>query len=129
MISLDAKNLESELLAEPHVAVMFSCRTLTRSAKVSCRTLQIAEPKALNSEKDYLAEPWNAGSFAKCPSMQFEIAIRETTKDPEVEGSRSYQISVAPLFRSAKVLKTLALLCSSAIREGRMIRDRSLLTS
>ena len=127
MISLNAKNLESALLAEPHVAVMFSCQRiakgaggkgprqktsksvkkffrhfsiifaqgkkrkkssksvkkffdtfrqfsrrapffrpllgggscslaepLTRSAKVSCRTLQIAEPKALNSEKDYL---------------------------------------------------------------------------
>ena len=51
-----------------HVAVMFSCRTLTRSAKVSCRTLPIAEPKVLNSEKDYLAEPWNAVSFRKCPS-------------------------------------------------------------
>ena len=65
MISL--QNLESAPLAEPHVAVMFSCRTLTRSAKVSCRTLRIAEPKALNSEKDYLAEPWNAGSSRKCP--------------------------------------------------------------
>ena len=67
MISLRAKNLESALLAEPHVAVMFSFRTLTRSAKVSCRTLRLAEPKALNAEKDYLAEPWNAGSFRKCP--------------------------------------------------------------
>ena len=63
MISLTAKNLESVLLAEPNVAVIFSCRTLTRSAKVSCRTLQIAEPQALNSEKDYLAEPWNEGPF------------------------------------------------------------------
>ena len=51
MISLNAENVESAYLAEPHVAVMFSCRTLTRSAKVSCRTLQIAEPKAPNSEK------------------------------------------------------------------------------
>ena len=67
MISPNAKNLESALLAEPHVAVMFPCRTLTRSAKVSCRTLQIAEPKALNLEKDYLAEPWNAVSFRKRP--------------------------------------------------------------
>ena len=69
MISLHAKNLESALLAEPHIAVMFSCRTLTRSAMVSCRTHRIAEPKALNSEKDYLAEPWNAGSFRKCPDF------------------------------------------------------------
>ena len=46
---------------------MFSYRTLTRSAKVSCRTLQIAEPKALNLEKGYLAEPWNARSFRVCP--------------------------------------------------------------
>ena len=61
-------SLESALLAELHVAVMFSCRTLTRSAMVSCRTLQLAEPKALNLEEDYLAEPWNAGSFRKCPN-------------------------------------------------------------
>ena len=67
MISLNAKNSESALLAEPHGAVMFSCRTLTSSAKVSCRTLEIAEPKALNLEKDNLAEPWNAGSFRACP--------------------------------------------------------------
>ena len=54
MISLNAKNLESVLLAEPHVAVMFSCRTLTRSAKVSCRTPQLPN---LSPEKDYLAKP------------------------------------------------------------------------
>ena len=71
MISLHAKNLESALLAEPHFALMFSCRTLTRSAKVSCQTLRIAEPKALNSERDYLAEPRNAGSFRKCPNEAF----------------------------------------------------------
>ena len=41
---------------------MFSCRTLTHSAMVSCRTLQIAEPKALNLEKDDLAEPGMGGS-------------------------------------------------------------------
>ena len=75
MISLHAKNLESALLAEPHVAVMFPCRTLTRSAKASCRTLRIAEPKALNLEKDYLAEPWNAGSFRKCPQALFSVCF------------------------------------------------------
>ena len=73
MISLNAKNLENVLLAEPQLAVMFPCRTLTRSAKVSCRTLQIAEPKALNSEKDHLAEPWNAGSFRKCPFIRVSL--------------------------------------------------------
>ena len=67
MIFLNAKKSESALLAEPHGAVMFSCRTLTFSAKVSCRTLEIAEPKALNLEKDNLAEPWNAGSFRVRP--------------------------------------------------------------
>ena len=61
MISLHAKNLESAPLAEPHIALIFSCRTLTRSEKVSCRTLRIAEPKPLKSEKDYLAEHCNAG--------------------------------------------------------------------
>ena len=57
----------SALLAEPHGAVMFSCRTLTFSAKVSCRTSEIAEPEALNLEKYNLAEPWNAGCFRVCP--------------------------------------------------------------
>ena len=68
VISLKAKNSESVLLAEPHVSVMFSCQTLTLSAGVSCRTLQIAESKTLKLEKDYLAEPWNAASFRKCPN-------------------------------------------------------------
>ena len=73
MIFQNAKNSESALLAEPHGAVMFSCRTLTFSAKVSCRTLlEIAEPKALNLEKDNLAEPWNAGSFRVCPKKSAE---------------------------------------------------------
>ena len=67
MIFQNAKILESVLLVELYVAVMFSCRTLSRSAKVSCRTPHLAEPKALNLEKDYLAEPWNAGSFRVCP--------------------------------------------------------------
>ena len=71
MIFLNAKNPESALLAEPHGAVMFSCRTLTFSAKVSCRTLEIAEPKALSLEKDHLAEPWNGGSFRICPIKEF----------------------------------------------------------
>ena len=66
MISLNVKNLDTALLAEPHVIVMLSCRTLARSAKVTCRTLQIAAPLALNLEKVYLAEPWNAGSFRIC---------------------------------------------------------------
>ena len=74
MIFLNAKNSESALLAEPHGAVMFSCRTLTFSAKVSCRTLEIAEPKALNLEKDNLAEPWNAGSFRVCPLMRTPLS-------------------------------------------------------
>ena len=70
MIFLNAMNSESALLAEPHGAVMFFfflCRTLTFAAKVSCRTLEIAEPNALNLEKDNLAEPWNVGSFRVCP--------------------------------------------------------------
>ena len=58
MISLDAKNLESVLLTELHVAV------------------QIAEPKALNLEKDYLAGPWNVGSFRICPCAPGRIRVR-----------------------------------------------------
>ena len=55
------------LLAETHGAVMLSCRTLACSAKVHCRTLQIAEPEALKLENDYLAEPgmWDPFGFAQ----------------------------------------------------------------
>ena len=83
VISRNAKTLESALLAEPHVAVILSCRTLTPSAKVSCRTLQIAEPKALNLEKDYLAEPSTAGSFRICPFLEgvLEGARKVFSKD------------------------------------------------
>ena len=49
---------------------------------------------------------------------------QETTKNLKVEGSRSDQSS-----RGTKAPRTLVLLCFGAIREGRMIRDRSLLTS
>ena len=51
---------------------MFSGRTLARSAKVSCRNLQIAEPRALNLKKDALAKPWNVGSFRVCPKNTTE---------------------------------------------------------
>ena len=71
MISLNAKNLESVLLAQHHVAVMFSCRTLTRSEKVCCRTLQVAERKALNLEKDYLAEPWICQGLLAVAASEF----------------------------------------------------------
>ena len=85
MIFLNAKNSESALLAEPHGAVMFSCRTLTFSAKQSCRTLEIAEPKAL---KDNLAEPWNAGSFRVCPS---QAPLRLA---PRVRGERAWATAI-----------------------------------
>ena len=64
-----SKKLESVLLAEPHVPVMFPCRTLTRSEKDVGRTLQVAQPKALNLEKDSLAEPWIVGCFRICPVL------------------------------------------------------------
>ena len=63
MISLNAKNLEETyFLPNPmlHVAVMFSCRTLTRSAKVCCRTL---------SKSPNLAEAWNVGYVRICPEL------------------------------------------------------------
>ena len=69
MLFLNAKSSESALLAEPHGAVMFPCRTLTFSAKVSCRTLEIAEPKALNLEKDNLQS-------RKCAINNFWTKIR-----------------------------------------------------
>ena len=58
-------------------------------------------------------------------------AARDLGNDerPEVEGSRSYQRSVTPLFRGGKAPQTLVLQCFGAIREGQMVRDRSLLTS
>ena len=58
------------------------------------------------------------------------FAIRDSALLKEAsEGSRSYQSSVTPLFRDTKAPKTLVLLCFGAIREGRMICDRYLLTS
>ena len=42
---------------------------------------------------------------------------QETTKDPAVEGSRSYQSSATPRFQGTKAPKTLVLLCFGAIRE------------
>ena len=69
IISLSAKNLEGVLLAEPRFPVMLSCQTLTRSAKVCGQALQTAQPKALDLEKDHLAEPWNVGSFRLCPQQ------------------------------------------------------------
>ena len=59
MISLNAKNLESVFLAEPHVAVMLSCRTL--SAKVCCRTLQSPNRKPWNRRKIVLPNPGMSG--------------------------------------------------------------------
>ena len=53
---------------------------------VSCRTLQIAEPRALNLEKDYLAEPWNAGSFRKCP-------IKELNGNREIKSVQGGSVS------------------------------------
>ena len=59
-------------------------------------------------------------------------------KDLKVEGSRSYESSASPHFRGTKAPKHLwarklpntCFACfSAAIGEGRMIRDRSLLTS
>ena len=55
--------------------------------------------------------------------------FQETTKDPKVEGSRSYQGSVTALFRGTKAAQTVVLLRFGAIRERRMARDWSLLTS
>ena len=55
--------------------------------------------------------------------------FQETTKDPEVEGSRSYQSSVTPLLQGHQSSQTLVLVCFGATREGRIICDRSLLTS
>ena len=46
------------------------------------------------------------------------VSVQETTKDPEVEGSKSYQSSVAPLFRGTKAPKTVVWLGFGAIKGG-----------
>ena len=51
------------------LAVIFSVRTATRSAKGRVRTLQIPEPTAINLEKACLAKPWNVGSFLTLPTV------------------------------------------------------------
>ena len=71
LIFLNAKNLESVLLSEPTCCGHVSCRTLTHSAKVCCRTFQIAEPKVLSFEKDSLAKPWNVGPLRIYPVLFF----------------------------------------------------------
>ena len=84
------------------------------------------------------AEPWLACLYIPSqhiPRIQVQETteddrrVEETTEDRRVEGSRSYQTSVTPLFRGTKAPKTHVLLCFGSIREGRMIHDRSLLTS
>ena len=99
IISLNAKNLESV----PDVAVMFSCQTLTHSAKVFCRALQIAKPKALNSEKDYPAEAWNARSFRKCPSA---LAIPSCNWGPL---GQCEDVTVELWHKSGKLSRTLSM--------------------
>ena len=61
--------------------------------------------------------------------LRSKSSSQETTTDPEVEGSKSDQSSVTPLFRGTKAPKAIVLLCFCAVREARTIRDRSLLTS
>ena len=81
-----AKNLESILLAEPHVADSFSCRALALSAKECCRSLQIPKPKALNLEKDYLAvllQKYRARN-GRCITILFKsIGVRGRFGSPE----------------------------------------------
>ena len=67
------------------------------------------------------------GQELGCPNSLrfFQETIKKT---PKSRGSRSCQSSVTPL-EGYESSKTLVLLCFGASREGRMIRDRSLLTS
>ena len=83
-----SQNLESMLLAEPHVAVMFSCRTLTRLAEICCRTLQTAEPEALNLEKGFLS--------ACAPVQKLVLCVPFCTGGRGVVGCRSKQMSNGP---------------------------------
>ena len=80
------EDLKSIPLAKPRVAVMFSCRTLTRSAKSCCRTLHIAEPKALNVEKDQLPNPGMWGSLRKCP-QQLPVPRAQLSNEKSSESS------------------------------------------
>ena len=67
-------------------------------------------------------------SFEKERKKGNSLKSQETTKDLQVEGSRSYLSLVTPLWRGTEAPRTLVLLCFGAIREARMIRDRSLLS-
>ena len=85
--------LQSCSLAEP----------LTPSAKVSCRTLQIAEPKALNLEKDYLAEPWNAGSLdGPIRANRFADSRESPDSRESFQGSRTEPLFCESRFGGAK---------------------------
>ena len=54
------------------------------NAKVCCQTLQIPEPKALNLQKDHLAEHWNVASFRICPLQLFMPKSPESEKNGEI---------------------------------------------
>ena len=80
-------------------------------------TLQISEPRALNFEEDYLAEPWKAGSSRICRTF-----FKKRLKTHKSRVQKVIRFSA----RIQKLPKHF-LFCLGAIREGRMIRDRSLL--
>ena len=81
---------------------------------MGCNTMGLSDDSASDDSPVVLeAKPPTSGNDAR----------------PGSRGSRSYQSSVTPLFRGTKPPKALVLLCVGKIREGRMIRDRLLLTS
>ena len=65
-----------------------------------------------------LAESTPSPSFQNpCNLLQAHLPFQETTKDTEVEGSRSYQSSATPLFMVRKLLKLL--LCWVSVQSER----------
>ena len=101
------------------------CALRVRSSKNNPKHEQTTKRPQKSMDSVLSIRPWAAEKARKNHKAQNQ----ETTKDPEIKGSRSYHGSATPLFRGTKAPKTLVLLCFGAIREGRMIRDRSLLTS
>ena len=91
-----------------------SC-SLAGSAKASCRTLQIAEPKALNLEKDFPAKPCNLGFLRKCPQNQAIGVTKLRRKCPQNQAKEGQNSGKLCQLLTAMLLKsiTIQLQCAS----------------
>ena len=76
------------------------------SAPTFGRPKSVFQNSGPNSGSRGATSPPRKLSLTKCrmPNVAARFELRETTQDPEIEGSRSYQSSVTPLFRGTKTL-------------------------